>query len=571
MGIKHFWGWFKVNFGKNIKSMKKYENFKSNNIGVNIDNLMIDCNGLFHSSTQKVYEYGSHKPAKRLMKSRSSNNGKPIDVFEDVCKNIEDILRIVKPSKRLILCVDGPAPLSKQNQQRQRRFKSASEKDDEEFKNFDSNCLTPGTDFMDCMSVYIDRYIRENITNNSLWSNIEVIFSSEKVPGEGEHKCINYIRIHGDIFDTYCIHGLDADLIMLALGTYLPKFWILRDDLYDSKNAYFVIDIGTIRKNLILKMRWDVKDKKFDSRYSVNDFIFMCFMVGNDFLPHIPSLEIITGGIDTMIDIYKNVAKSYGHLTVISNGNVIIQLLPLEVFLGTISIHEKKMFENKLLDKKFFKDEILENNSTYLDGKYTVNIDSFKKEYYKEKFKSPVKNVCHEYIKGLQWVISYYTKGVPDWKWCYKHHYAPFAAELADNSSTYKRDINKNVSIPTTPFQQLLSVLPPASAKLIPYPLSTLLTDKDSKLAAFCPETFKVDLSGMTREWEGTVLLPMVDFNIVEEESNKLLKLVDAKLLEKNIKGESYLYKKDNSENTVFKSIYGDIVNCAAVSEVIKL
>ena len=48
-------------------------------------------------------------------------------------------------------------------------------------------------------------------------------------------KIINYIRRYGDVNDSYCIHGMDADLIMLAMGTMCPSFWILREDQYDPK------------------------------------------------------------------------------------------------------------------------------------------------------------------------------------------------------------------------------------------------------------------------------------------------------------------------------------------------
>ena len=576
MGIKHFFMWFKTNFDVYMKKLSTGQNFET--AGVSIDNLMIDLNGLFHASTQKIYEYGSHKPPPRLL-GRGQHGSQPrhkktgglkqqIKVFEDICCNIENLLELVKPNKRLILCVDGPAPLSKQNQQRQRRFRSAMEKDEEEFKRFDGNCLTPGTKFMDYLTKYIDWYIKKNISTNPLWQNIEIVFSNEKAPGEGEHKIINYIRSFGNSTDSYCIHGLDADLIMLALGTHLSNFWILRDDLYDAKNEFFLIDIGKSRVHLSKLMNWDDKTvekvEQFVPEYSVNDFIFLCFMVGNDFLPHIPSLEIIEGGIDHMLDVYKNVGKSYGHLTQNFDGNVIFQKRSLEIFMGTIAQYDKGILEDKLMKKhKFFPDPLLEKNASFVEGKYELDIKKYRSDYYKDCFDDQIdiKDLCHQYLEGMQWVLSYYTRGVPDWKWCFKHHYAPFAHELAEHTYDFRLPVKKE-TIPTTPFQQLLSVLPPKSSALIPLPLSQLLLDSKSSIKQFCPEQFEIDLSGKRKEWEGIVLLPMVNFSVIEDEYSKHIDKVSKKDSVRNILGSSFIYSYDPNEKNEYLSYYGNIHEC---------
>lgn len=582
MGIKHFFYWFKTNFGNNIKNLRKGQDFET--AKVSIDNLMIDLNGVFHASTQKVYEYGNCKPPRRLIqKPRRKKMGglsQQMKVFADVCLSIENLLALVKPKKRLILCIDGPAPLSKQNQQRQRRFRSAMENDDEEFKRFDSNCITPGTKFMDYLSKYIDWYIRKSISENPMWQNIEIVFSNEKSPGEGEHKIINYIRLFGDPDDSFCIHGLDADLIMLALGTHLPKFWILREDLYDPRNEFFIIDIGNTRSALVQIMDWNDGDEKkaeetpeFNPEYAVNDFIFICFMVGNDFLPHIPSLEIIEGGIDAMLDVYKNVGENYGHLTSKVNGDVMFRKRTLEVFLGTIAQYDKGILEDKMLKKdNFFPDPLLEKNTKLIEGKYNLDIEQYREDYYNSCFAdgTDLEKICHEYLEGLQWVLSYYTRGVPDWKWCFKHHYAPFAHELSEYISEFKLPAKRETRS-TTPFQQLLSVLPPKSSGLIPVPLSQLLTDSTSGIKKFCPAKFDIDISGKRREWEGIVLLPMVDFEVIRKEYFKHIEKVEKRDLSRNILGKSFVYTYAPNRSFVFRSYYGDIEDCRVVSKPIDI
>jgi 5'-3' exoribonuclease 1 len=576
MGIKHFFQWFKNQFGTNIKKMRKGDNLAS--VGVNIDNLMIDMNGVFHASAQKIYEYGNCKPNPRLLSGKgrgggkkSSTNQKQIEMFKDVCQTIENLFQLSKPQKRLILCVDGPAPLSKQNQQRQRRFRSAAEPSAP--GSFNSNCITPGTKFMDYLTKYIDWYIRKRINEDEEWQKVEVVFSNEKAPGEGEHKIINFIRYYGCIDETYCINGMDADLIMLALGTHMPKFYILREDLYDSQTEFLCVDIGSIRGELANKLRWK-KDSSFDERTAIDDFIFLCFMVGNDFLPHIPSIEIIEQGIELILEVYKETCIKTGHITrLTTDGNVEFRPESLQMFLEKIGVHEKKNLEDKLKHKAvFFPDPLLESCASTIDDVIEVNIEKYKADYFKESFPSftDEKTLCHDYLEGMQWVLSYYTRGVPNWKWNFRYHYAPCASVLAMHVDTFC--FPKYVrTIPSTPFQQLLCVLPPKSAYLIPEPLCRLLTDENSPLKDQCPDKFEVDLRGKRKEWEGIVILPMVNFTAVRDCYLKVLDKVDSSELRRNVCGRSTKYEYVSKLPGFFRSYYGDIEKCCVRSTMFDL
>jgi 5'-3' exonuclease len=272
-------------------------------------------------------------------------------------------------------------------------------------------------------------------------------------------------------------------------------------------------------------------------------------MVGNDFLPHIPSIEIIEDGLELMIEIYRSVGTVGGHLTQTDAcGRVSFRSYPLRIFLETIGHHEKPNFEKKLKKKKsFFPDPLLlkhANNDSR--GNWFLDLDAYTDDYNVQSFKMDgqkldMKNVSHQYIQGLCWVITYYTTGCPSWKWYFPYQYAPTARTLAEHVETFV-SCDYGVTKPSEPFQQLLSVLPPKSAHLLPKPLDELLTEKTSELVKFCPEKLVIDLAGKRKEWEGITLLPMVDQSLVERVlKSRIVDVVDIDML-RNIPGMIIMY-----------------------------
>lgn len=568
MGIFRFFKYIKNKYTDNLYKLKRTETF--NDKKISLDNLLIDLNGVIHTSSQKIFKYGEYKERKsfinKFQKKIVPDNKK---VYQDVCLEIDNLIMRTNPEKRVIIAIDGVAPLAKLNQQRKRRFKAILEKPDEQV--FNSACITPSTLFMDELSKYIDIFIKNKINNDIRWKNLEIIFSNEKVPGEGEHILMNYIRKYGNDKETYCIVANDADLLLLTLVSYRPNFYVLREDTFDPEKSFYIVNIGKISNVLSDQLNWNIryhkeinediknnlysKDKKdkylkdFNRKDVISDFVLMCTYIGGDFSPHLPGIEIDEHGIEEMFDIHYTVCIENGHLTTYNREKgAIIDFKVLQKFMMRLGLKEKGLIENKLQSKdKYFADKILEENTKYDDntGRYEVDMENYKKSYYENNFEEKdIEKICHKYIETLQWVLTYYTKGVPSWTHFYPYHYAPFLSDIAEYMKTYKQ-LEYGITKPVSPFLQLMSVLPPQSCSLLPYPLSLALTDKKSCLAPYFPDlsTIEIDVSGKKYEYEGVVKIPFVNHELFQEEYNKLVPQIDKYYNKLNIVGKNFVYR----------------------------
>lgn len=565
MGIKYFFSWLKSEFAQHMT------HFKRGSVpNISIDTFMIDLNGVFHNSAAKVYKYGAYERKSLLGRPNSEKIDfvkLQTECFEDICRTIDDLVSVVKPKKALVLCIDGVAPLSKQNQQRQRRYRGIVEEKDKKHTNvFDPRSITPGTKWMDYLSKYIDWHIRKKITTDEHWGRLDVYFSNEKVPGEGEHKLINWIRKYGNDSDTYCINALDADLVMLSLGTRKENFYLLREELYDKSLDFTYVDIGQgikkeISNNLLY---WDGSDEE----QIVLDFILILFLCGNDFLPNIPSISLIDKGLVTIIDMYKRSCAEKGHL-VDQSGTINIDSFCH--FLHCLGQTEKSLLEDKWSHRSdYFPDPLLDEHmiqmcdpetNTTID---TLDFDSYKEAFYKKKGILHLENACHAYVDGCAWVLKYYLFGVQDWSFMFPHNYSPFATDIARHLVTYRRKEDKNVP-PISPFLQLLCVIPPKSSFLLPKPLDGVLLSKS--FSQFFPDNFNINYEGKKKAWEGVVELPPVDVAILKKEMDRLSSLIDKVEFKRNIPGKNFVYKKTEFVSDV-KSFYGNFKSTANVEPI---
>lgn len=560
MGIKFFYKWLSQTYGHCFKSFKK----SAPPSDVCVDTFLIDMNGLFHNSAQRIFKYGNGAPRSLLARPVQKvpfNEHTQRLCFDDISNTLEQLVQLVNPRKTLVLAIDGVAPASKINQQRQRRFRSVIDTIPSQSE-FTSIMITPGTKFMDKLSRYIDWYIRKRISECPRWAAIKVVFSNEKQPGEGEHKLVEYIRKYGTDEETYCINALDADLVMLSLATFKPNFFLLREELYANAYDYSYVSISELRQSLEHDLHWD----GCTNETLIKDFILICFLCGNDFLPHIPSISIIENGLETIINMYKTTCNETKSHFVNDQNQIILPVFKL--FLEHIGNCEHGMLIRKAMNKTaYIRDPLLEKHTFVAEVQLAtestseplqtidVALDEYKKEYYASKDIYNVEAASKQYIKGCQWVLEYYLSGVYDWLWVYPYNYTPFASEIASHVDS-KTPIQFVQSRSLSAFEQLLCVIPPKCAWLLPDPLDLLL--KSSQLREFCPSNIKINLDGKKYEYEGVVELPPVDTRVISREYGKIKNRISEADLRRNVFGKMFGYTKGDVTD-VFKSQFGDL------------
>ena len=451
---------------------------------------------------------------------------------------------MVNPTKKFIIAIDGTSGLGKQQQQRQRRYKSSKERRDKKEDNqevfFDSNKITTGSEFMHNLSRYLFNFIKNKMTTDEEWKKLEVVFSNEKVYGEGEHKIIEFMK--GDNL-SYCIHSPDADLIMLTLPVD-KEIYILRENIYSSINCkYFLVDVDIFKKKLITILSWNNESEKFTSKQAIYDFVLMCFLLGNDFLPHIPSLEISSGAIELLLEVYPIVCSSKGHFVYRNSDNELcINKDSISQFFFSLSQRENSLLIQVSKEKKMFPDKLLMKHISFKNDECILNFKKYRVEYYIEKVKEDdVYNTCMEYYKGLLFIIRYYIDGIPDWYWYYPYNFSPFLVDLASYIDDFDNEMKFNLHSPLTPFEQLLAVIPPDSKNILP-PSIRVLYEKDSPIIDFFPDDFEIDLDGKKQEWEGRPILPVIDVHRLIEAYKTVKNTLTDEEKKRNYRGKNILY-----------------------------
>ena len=496
----------------------------------------MDCNSIIYDSVHTI--------------ERAINAGErdiPHDfegeIIDSVIHKIIAYVDFIRPSDTLFIAFDGVAPFAKMEQQRTRRYKSwfLSKNTFDEIpkkSSWNTSSITPGTEFMNRLSTTVEN----TFSNAQMAKKMKVkhiLVSGSNEPGEGEHKMYSHIRNNANNTDNISIYGLDADLIMLSIFhlKYSKNIYVFRETpdffkhlipLESAPNEPHFIDIRQLSVSILCEMNC-----KFSDNNRINDYVFICFFLGNDFLPHFPSMNIRTHGITALLDIYRAFIGNYKDRYFILPTTGKIQWKNVGIFIKEIARNEKQFLLNeynvrKKFDKFTFLEKTAEEKENVLlnapiiyraEEKYICPEEPFWKDrYYDVLFHMEYCNentgeICRNYFEGLEWVYTYYNSDCPNWKWKYNYHYPPLFIDLCkylpnDGDILIQPDGNA-----VSPIVQLCYVLPYSNLYLLPKHIESRMKTEFSRLY---PTHYEFKWAFCRYFWESHPILPDISLKLLE-------------------------------------------------------
>lgn len=529
----------------------------------------------------------------------------PDKIYQAINKYLDCLVATVNPRKLLFIAVDGVAPRAKQVQQRQRRYHSkhmtsytnSLKRDfglDLPATQVDYNMISPGTSFMDQLTKETKKHIEQKM--DGPWKHLTVVFSDASVPGEGEHKIMQYIRdLPASDKSSIVVYGMDADLIMLCLTNFRPKMALVREKIHfgrsakddhvgDSEAQFCYLSIDRLRDALLSVLspsttltmleNWKIfcnkTTKELYQRYNmikqkqlvnmkkqrfgndpinmIRDYILICFFLGNDFIHRLPSLSIKDGGLEIVLIVYKvTQMERLSYLTDPVRGLDLEFLIRMFELLNQVEAAQLRYIEYRRTKRiETFKQRRSYKNGTPYERKLMefecieqrtsdcINLGSkgWKERYYsyffkltkvnKKMYHRNINQICYRYLEGVLWVWNYYTQGCSNWGWHQTDVTSPTTGDFYQYLKTlrsYKIELPSVSAVvpPMQPLEQLLMILPPSSAQLLPEHYSKLLTDNRSPLIGYYPPG-KTRFFAIGRSYlhECPMDLPEIDYRSVK-------------------------------------------------------
>jgi len=498
---------------------------------IRYDYLMIDFSSLFHTIIEDV------RDDVRKNREQISDNDLEPRIMEQIMLKTDSVISSLG-SRKIYISMDGLCDIAKLESKRQWRYNSnLKRKYQKEFTTlfpmetiprehidkdedlitwympdiFGDEKLFTGSPFMR----NLEKNLRQLMAQDK-YNDYTVFISGIEEPGEGEHKIFNCIRNIQGFFPDFlpganiCIYSNDADVVINSLffdnniyvvienktnsrNVFIPN---LAHNLYKTimYNIYLTI-LKSAEKEILQTIEEPVNGESSNLIFQImQDFVFMTFFLGNDYLSCLPTMTVHEGGFEEIFTIYS---KSFFQM----NHDIVKQFsfeklkttldLPKGKYRNLVYFYENETkidqdflisilnqfswIEKKKLPKiteqkifysekrsKYFPEPVLKNKwlwerspynpmflncrwdwgeidiSSVFKGSFEIidykTVDQGKDEYYKIYFDAntfEMKKECIEnYLLGLKYLVKGYFDNDFDWNWHCPFSVSPFGFDI---------------------------------------------------------------------------------------------------------------------------------------------
>lgn len=536
-----------------------------------VDYFFIDFNSLVYNTWNKI---------RKTIKTQDENIIHDSLISSTILTTCHMVNDIVQPKKYVYISMDGVAPRAKMVQQRSRRYKSVQLKEvlkakmmeldmEKEIEWDPSPNICPGTKFMEKLSAAFRSAMKQGKFN------CQVLLSDVTCPGEGEHKFLKRIRTIHQTTETQddgvVIYSPDGDMISLALLTHKNNTRIMRipepksplEARFCKDFEFIYCDLNQVRADFFKQLTETYQTDKIDDLRILNDYNFLLFMVGNDFVPSLPFLKIRSGGLDLLIKIYNQVRPQIQDYLI--DYDPMTQKIPKihkEFFLNLVLVLSK--MENGEMMKEY--NQILQeqgggsNNKRARDEESMTPLQLFqsrfehmcffnpkhpevdkyrhlpnlinyhapkhewKAQYYQhffgvnsadpKEYNEARTKIVTNYFESLMFTLKYYLCGCPCYDWSYEYRASPIPSDMYTVLSKHHFDLNSITfqNKPSySPLEQLMFILPPQMSFLLPVPLREIMTNPSLGCTDYYPTTFTIDALAGVKYIYSEAVLPEID------------------------------------------------------------
>ena len=476
---------------------------------------------------------------------------------------LDSLVKIPNNLKTIYIAIDGVPPRAKIEQQRSRRFHSMDEKrsinklneqyatEEEKISNdgINTNIITPGSTFMYelCLS------IKDHIKNSELYQDKYVIFSGVDEPLEGEHKILQYIKnTEWTSEDRILIYGLDADLIMLAIASHVNHIYLLREKteygqytFHNDGYEFLYLDIDNLKVFIIKEFEDFIGIiNSNEIIHFLDDYIALCFILGNDFIPKIPWLNIKNNGHDKIMEAYFQVYNLHREFLVDSEKMKMNHMMLYYIFEKLSEIEDREMiyYHKKRQKRRIYMNDIKTEyekqkqlllyyplKNLHIEDSIKPNMVNWRARYFKtclnmNYYKENINLVVKKYLESIMFSFRYYFNHLDSWDWFYPYHYGPTCLDIVNFMNIMKQEgittmnhIKFTKGSPVKPQELLVMVLPYSSRNIMCNSISSMISTPKNKLSYCFPKKYRISIPYHTFYWECRPILPSINYKHLKE------------------------------------------------------